>query len=202
MKKLYVFKKMASMALAFIIGLSAIPFYSYALDETNYEQISEYKLDSYELEIPTSDLIDDGFTGILYYDDSTESIEVYTGEDFSTLDAIAVGSLTVRLSFSITHNRYYLSWEIHYPQLTYFSADLYCRDTSLFFPTYYVNTSESQSYTGANSLGYGQSYTYFSIPSSIDKVRVGWTDEYISSVTNSFYVQDGNSVVNPANVRP
>ena len=103
MKKLYVFKKMASMALAFIIGLSAIPFYSYALDETNYEQISEYKLDSYELEIPTSDLIDDGFTGILYYDDSTESIEVYTGEDFSTLDAIAVGSLTVRLSFSITH---------------------------------------------------------------------------------------------------
>ena len=41
MKKLYVFKKMASMALAFIIGLSAVPFYSYALDETNYEQISE-----------------------------------------------------------------------------------------------------------------------------------------------------------------
>lgn len=182
--------------------VSTLPSFSFAIEGTSYDTVKEYHVESFESEVPFDELIGEGVTGLLYYDDNTESVEVYVGDDIDEVDSInEIGSFTVRLTFDISRNRYYQSWEIHYPQLTYMSADIYCSTTS-YPPSYYNSESVSQSYTGAYGSGYGQSYTYFSISSSVEKVRVGWTNCYISSVTDSFSVAPGSSIVYPEDLRP
>lgn len=202
MKISKIFKTIVSTIMTFMISLSIIPVTSYAIEKSVNDQIDEYRVDAYEIELSASDLIAGGCIGTFYYDDTTDSIAVYTGDDFGSLNIESLGSLSVHLVFNMTHNSYYLSWEIYYPQITYFSADLYCRDTSWFFPTYYYESSVSRSYSGAYNHEYGSTYSYSSIPSSVDTVRVGWKNAYISSVTDSFAVPNGSSLVNPEDVRP
>jgi hypothetical protein len=197
-----IFKTIVSTIMAFMIFLSIMPVTSYAIEKSVTEQIDEYRVDAYDIELSVPDLITDGCTGTFYYDETTDSIAVYTGDDFGSLNIEALGTLSVHLVFSMTHNRYYLSWEIYYPQITYFSADLYCRDTSWFFPTYYDESSVSQPYSGAYNHEYGATYSYFSIPSNVDTVRVGWKNAYISSFSGSFAVANGSSLVDPEDVLP
>lgn len=77
----------------------------------------------------------------------------------------------------------YLHWEAHGDQLTNVKAKVYCKDTSILFPKSYFNDyiNEYDDLDGMYDNAYGQT-EFFSIPDDVEKVKVGWSNVYITTV--------------------
>ncbi|MCM1132250.1 MAG: hypothetical protein NC340_02140 [Ruminococcus flavefaciens] len=194
MKLLKLFSKLTAVFLSSVISVSFLSVSTYAVDNENFECVY---LDDYEMEVSLEELADKGVEAILYYDDTTQSVSVYNGDFLiAPLEVTenSLGSFHVGLTFNKYQDSYNLHWQINLSQLTYMSAEVYCKDTAVFFPTVFFEDVVTQRFNGSSSLGFGGS-SYFDIPSGYDKVRVGWKNCTLSSVTDTYYIGDDSGVV-------
>lgn len=192
---------LTALFLSTAISVSSLSISSYAINDESSEFVC---LAPYEIEISLDEIDEEGFDVVLYYDDTIQSVSVYEG-DFSNIPAEvadnSIGTFHLGLTFNMYVGHYNLYWQINLEQLTYMSAEVYCKDTAVFFPETFFEQSVTQRFDGSSSLGYGYT-SYFDISSSYDTVKVGWKNCQLSSITDTYYIGNASQTVKLADLRP
>lgn len=177
MKKILLKISSVFIAMLIVLSMGTISFAAEAADKT--------AADFYEIELSVAEL-EEGVTIALCQDlNGTMQLKKISSDN----NDVMINRATVQATFHVGITRTsstsaYLHWNATGNQLTKVEAKVFCKSTSLLSPKYYFNNYIS----GYNDLSgrYNQANgvtSNFSIPSNTKKVRVGWSNAYVTTVT-------------------
>ena len=172
-----IFRNVTSFILACLTLASTVAFASDSVSSSDTNSDISFPttpvVDSHyaEAEVSVDDLENGGITVAVYLDENNDPVFVRVAENTPLPQATAVSSFHVGLKTD-SKGKKYMHWVANGSKITRIGGYIICKATS--GNTQYQGTSISFSSKTGASYAQGMSDS-FSIPSSVKKVKVGWS---------------------------
>lgn len=180
-------KRIISFFLSIILSLSLVATTAFAMDVGGPKNP---ELENFSIDVSIADL-KNGITVVVEKNSNgqylvrqlspEEIVRIENGQSDVSVEA----TFHCGLTYDSSNHTGYLHWNATGYQLTRVQAKVYCKSTSLLFPTSYFN-GDIDGYSDLNGRYNSASGATdsFSIPSDVKKVNVGWSSASVTTVQN------------------
>lgn len=178
-------KRIISFFLSMMMAFSVVVTTAFAMDIGD-PQNSELK--NFSIEVSIADLKDGITVAVEKKSDGQYLVRQLSSEEVVRIengqsDVSVEATFHCGLTYDSSNNTGYLHWNATGYQLTRVQAKVYCKSTSLLFPTSYFNDDIDgySDLSGRYNSASGATDS-FNIPSDVKKVNVGWSSASVTTV--------------------